>query len=77
MSTGHHLPPVKDVTVYAEETDISSGGAWVLNVEWRDEFVEITKPEKLTFDIEVFHTEKMIGVHNVSDFNLLGFLLSK
>lgn len=59
-----HLPPVKDVTVYAEETDISNNGAWVLNVAWRDEFVENTKPEKLKYDIEVLRTEQMMSVHN-------------
>ncbi|KAI7796172.1 putative leukemia inhibitory factor receptor alpha b, partial [Triplophysa rosa] len=59
-----HLPPVKYVTVYAEENDIFKSGAWVLNVAWRDEFVENTESEKLMYDIEVLRTEQMMRVHH-------------
>lgn len=62
MSTGH-LPPVKYVTVYPEEND---KGAWVLNFEWSDEFVENTESEKRVYDIEVLRTEQMMRVHHVS-----------
>ncbi|XP_051536710.1 leukemia inhibitory factor receptor-like isoform X2 [Myxocyprinus asiaticus] len=60
--TGHQLS-VKEVTVYPEKSDISDTGEWVLNVKWKDEFAESNQPEKLTYDIEVLHTEQMRIVH--------------
>uniref|UniRef100_A0A671M1L7 Coiled-coil domain-containing protein 61-like n=1 Tax=Sinocyclocheilus anshuiensis TaxID=1608454 RepID=A0A671M1L7_9TELE len=58
-----HPVPIKEVKVYAEETDTSNNGAWVLNVAWRDEFAENYEFEKISYDIEVLHTEEMKTVH--------------
>ncbi|XP_051532876.1 LIF receptor subunit alpha b [Myxocyprinus asiaticus] len=59
---GNQLP-VKEVTVYPEKSDKFDKGEWVLNVTWRDEFAEKNQSEKLTYDIEVLHTEQMRTVH--------------
>ncbi|KAK7143448.1 hypothetical protein R3I93_014568 [Phoxinus phoxinus] len=59
---GHPLS-IKEVNVYAE-TDIPDNGAWVLNVEWRDEFAENNESRKVSYDVQVFHTEQMSLVHN-------------
>jgi len=50
--------------VYAE-TDTDDYGAWVLNVEWRDGFAENNESVEV-YEVQVYHTEKMNLVHNVS-----------
>ncbi|XP_026090680.1 leukemia inhibitory factor receptor-like isoform X1 [Carassius auratus] len=59
-----HLTTIKEVKVYAEETDTSEDGAWVLNVAWRDEFSENYVFKKISYEIEVFYTENMSRVHS-------------
>jgi len=51
--------------VYAE-TDTYDYGAWVLNVEWRDGFAENNESVEVSYEVQVYHTEKMNLVHNVS-----------
>ncbi|XP_077089113.1 LIF receptor subunit alpha b [Siphateles boraxobius] len=59
---GHPLS-IKEVNVYAE-TDIPDNGAWVLNVEWRDEFAENNESREVNYEVQVFHTEQMNLVHS-------------
>lgn len=51
---------IRDVKVSEEKTETSKDGAWVLNVEWTDENNEF---EKVSYDIEIIHTEQMRTVH--------------
>lgn len=53
------------MNVYAE-TDTADNGVWVLNVEWRDEFAENNESREVRYEVQVFYTEKMHPVHNVS-----------
>uniref|UniRef100_A0A8C2G4M9 LIF receptor subunit alpha b n=1 Tax=Cyprinus carpio TaxID=7962 RepID=A0A8C2G4M9_CYPCA len=59
-----HPVSIKEVKLYAEKTDTSNTGVWVLNVEWRDEFAQNDEFEKISYDIEVFRTEEKMSVHN-------------
>ncbi|XP_056118906.1 LIF receptor subunit alpha b [Rhinichthys klamathensis goyatoka] len=59
---GHPLS-IKEVNVYAE-TDTHDNGAWVLNVEWRDGFAENNESMEVSYEVQVYHTEKMNPVHN-------------
>lgn len=47
---------IKELKVSEEKTETSKDGAWVLNVEWTDENNEF---EKVSYDIEIIHTEQM------------------
>ncbi|XP_051732732.1 LIF receptor subunit alpha b isoform X2 [Ctenopharyngodon idella] len=61
---GHSLP-IKEVKVYAEKTDTSDFGEWVLNVEWRDELkAGNNESRKVSYDMEVLRTEQMRTVHS-------------
>ncbi|XP_056302312.1 LIF receptor subunit alpha b isoform X2 [Danio aesculapii] len=51
---------IKELNVSEEKTETSKDGAWVLNVEWTDENNEF---EKVSYDIEIIHTEQMRTVH--------------
>lgn len=51
--------------MYAE-TDTPDDGTWVLNVEWRDELSENNESREVSYEVQVFHTEQMRPVHNVS-----------
>ncbi|KAK3523885.1 hypothetical protein QTP70_015714, partial [Hemibagrus guttatus] len=39
-------------------------GVWKMNIEWRDGFPNSIKPDKVTYDIEIFYTEEKELVHN-------------
>ncbi|ROL47551.1 Leukemia inhibitory factor receptor [Anabarilius grahami] len=57
--------PIKEVEVYVEKTNTSDYGAWVLNVEWRDELkAGNNESRKVSYDMEVLHTEQMRTVHS-------------
>lgn len=51
--------------VYADE-DLTDLGVWKMNIEWEDGFSNSITPDKVTYDIKIFHTEQMKLVHNVS-----------
>ncbi|XP_072518005.1 LIF receptor subunit alpha b [Salminus brasiliensis] len=57
----HNLPVPEIVRVYS---NASTFGDWKMNTEWRDNFLNSNKPEKVTYDLEIFHTEQMRLVHN-------------
>lgn len=53
--------------MYVEKTNTSDFGAWVLNVEWRDELkAGNNESRKVSYDMEVLYTENMTTVHSVS-----------
>ncbi|XP_059382263.1 leukemia inhibitory factor receptor-like isoform X2 [Carassius carassius] len=60
-----HPVPIEGVKVDSEESYCapSDCGAWVLKVAWRDKFAEKNESEKVSYDIEVIHTEQMRTVH--------------
>uniref|UniRef100_A0A8C2JAG9 Leukemia inhibitory factor receptor-like n=1 Tax=Cyprinus carpio TaxID=7962 RepID=A0A8C2JAG9_CYPCA len=60
-----HPVPIEEVKMYTEETYCASSdcGAWVLKVTWRDKFAENNESEKVSYDIEVLHTQQMKTVH--------------
>ncbi|KAL6469926.1 hypothetical protein MHYP_G00210450 [Metynnis hypsauchen] len=62
----HALPlPVPEIVrVYSDANDTRDFGVWKMNVEWRDNFPNDIKPEPVTYDVEIFHTEQMRLVHN-------------
>uniref|UniRef100_A0AAR2JB59 LIF receptor subunit alpha b n=1 Tax=Pygocentrus nattereri TaxID=42514 RepID=A0AAR2JB59_PYGNA len=57
------LPVPEIVRVYSDGNDIHDFGVWKMNVEWRDNFPVGNKPEPVTYDVEIFHTEQMRLVH--------------
>ncbi|TRY97899.1 hypothetical protein DNTS_034130 [Danionella cerebrum] len=57
--TGDSLS-IKDVKVYAEETDLYDNGAWVLHVSWKD---ENNDSKNASYDVEVLLSEQMKPIH--------------
>ncbi|XP_062867413.1 LIF receptor subunit alpha b isoform X2 [Trichomycterus rosablanca] len=48
--------------VYTEDSD--DLGSWTMRVEWRDGSTDSDGPQKVTHDVQIFHTEQMRLVHN-------------
>uniref|UniRef100_A0A3B4CJG0 LIF receptor subunit alpha b n=1 Tax=Pygocentrus nattereri TaxID=42514 RepID=A0A3B4CJG0_PYGNA len=63
LLTALPLPVPEIVRVYSDGSDIYDFGVWKMNVEWRDNFPNGNKPEPVTYDAEIFHTEQMQLVH--------------
>uniref|UniRef100_A0A3B4CHF9 LIF receptor subunit alpha b n=1 Tax=Pygocentrus nattereri TaxID=42514 RepID=A0A3B4CHF9_PYGNA len=63
LLTALPLPVPEIVRVYSDGNDIHDFGVWKMNVEWRDNFPVGNKPEPVTYDVEIFHTEQMRLVH--------------
>lgn len=69
LLTAHLYPTPEILKVYADGNDKQDFGAWKMNIEWRINFISSNSQEKISFDMEIFHTEQMRLVHNVSGRN--------
>ncbi|XP_076836794.1 LIF receptor subunit alpha b isoform X2 [Brachyhypopomus gauderio] len=61
---GHPLAVPEVVRIYKGESDPDNFGVWKMNIEWRANFTNSYKPEKVAYDVEIFHTERMTLVHD-------------
>ncbi|KAG9265554.1 leukemia inhibitory factor receptor-like [Astyanax mexicanus] len=53
-----HLLPVHEIV------QVNESGDWKIQIKWKDHFTNTSRPEKITYDVEIFYTEQMRLVHN-------------
>ncbi|XP_066502120.1 LIF receptor subunit alpha b [Hoplias malabaricus] len=63
VSTGNPLPVPEIVNVYNDIGDPFKT-IWKMNVKWKNNFINSSLNEQVTYDIQIFYTEQMRLVHN-------------
>lgn len=65
LLTAQPLNAPKELEVYPEG-GLNDFGVWKMNIEWKGDFTNSITADKVTYDINIFYTEQMKLVHNVS-----------
>lgn len=68
LLTAQLLTVPEELKVYKDE-DPDDLGVWKMNIEWKDGVPNSIKPDRVTYDINIFYAEQTNKtVHNVSFF---------